>query len=185
MEEMKNKILVAYATKYGSTQEVAENVATRLRAHELEVDLQPARYAGTLSPYQAVVLGAPLYIGRWHKDAQRFLSQHQQALIRLPVALFTLGPTRIEEEDWQGVRAQIDQELAKVSWLKPVMMELFGGRYDPLKLRFPDSLLAKLPASPLYQAPASDLRDWNAIQFWADSLVSIFQPVSGTKGDST
>ena len=47
---------------------------------------------------------------------------------------------------------------------------MFGGKYDPVKLRFPDSLLAKLPASPLHQAPASDARDWTAIRAWASDL---------------
>ena len=109
-------------------------------------------------------MGAPLYIGRWLKDVQRFLARHQQALANRPVAIFTLGPTRAGEEEWQGVRVQLDQELAKYPWLKPIAVELFGGQYDPAKLRFPDSLLAILPASPLHQMPASDLRDWEAIR---------------------
>jgi menaquinone-dependent protoporphyrinogen oxidase len=64
-------VLVAYATRYGSTQEVAETVATMLRVRGLEVDIQPMQEVRTLEGYRAVVLGAPLYVGRWHKDAQR------------------------------------------------------------------------------------------------------------------
>ena len=33
----------------------------------------------TLDGYGAVVLGAPLYMFRWHKDAMRFVSRHRQA----------------------------------------------------------------------------------------------------------
>ncbi|HXF60491.1 MAG TPA: flavodoxin domain-containing protein [Caldilineaceae bacterium] len=169
-------ILVAYATRYGSTQEVAEVVAATLRAHGLAVDLQPMRNVQTLEGYNAIVLGAPLYIGRWHKDAQRFLARHRETLMQRSVALFTLGPTQPDEKEWKGVRAQLDQELAKVTWLKPVAIELFGGKYDPAKLRFPDSLLAKLPASPLHQMPASDIRDWPAIRAWAGHLATMLQP---------
>ena len=167
---MSDPILVVYATRYGSTQEVAEQVAATLRESGLEVDVQPARQARTLERYRAVVLGAPLYIGRWLKDAHRFLTRNQEALAKRHVAVFTLGPTRAAEGEFEEVRAQMGKELGKYPWLKPVAAELFGGKYDPAKLRFPDSLLGALPASPLYQAPASDLRDWEAIRGWASSL---------------
>jgi menaquinone-dependent protoporphyrinogen oxidase len=166
---MPDSILVAYATRYGSTQEVAEQVAATLRKGGRAVDVQPARQVYTLEGYHAVVLGAPLYVGSLLKDARRFLSRHQEALAERPLALFVLGPTKAGE-DWQPVRDQLDQALRKMPWLKPVDVALFGGKYDPDALRFPISLLAALPASPLYQAPASDLRDWTAIRAWAKDL---------------
>jgi len=169
---MSNSILVTFATRYGSTQEVAEQIAAALRENGLAVEIQPARQVRTLEGYRAVVLGAPLYIGQWIKDARRFLARHQAALAKCPVALFSLGPTRSDEEEWQGVHTQMDKQLAKYPWLKPVAVELFGGKYDPAKLRFPDSLLATLPASPLHGMPASDLRDKEAIRTWASSLAA-------------
>ncbi len=167
---MSASVLVGYATKYGSTQEVAEAIAATLREGGLEVDLQAMQKVRSLDGYRAVVLGAPLYIGRWHKDAQRFLSQHQQGLTQRPVAVFALGPLTADEKERQGSRSQLDTELAKFPWLKPVAVELFVGRYDPKKLRFPDTLIAALPASPLHQMPATDLRDWTAIRAWAHHL---------------
>ncbi|MDY6878484.1 MAG: flavodoxin domain-containing protein [Chloroflexota bacterium] len=173
---MSDSILVTYATRYGSTQEVAEAVAATLRDSGLEVDIQPMRQVLTLEGYSAIVLGAPLYIGRWHKDAQRFLSLHQQALTQRPVAIFTLGPTQPDEEEGEDAHAQLDQELAKYPWLTPVALELFGGKYDPAKLSFFHKLLATLPASPLHQMPASDLRDWTAIRAWARELAAKLEP---------
>lgn len=166
---MSDSILVVYATRYGSTQEVAEQVAATLRDKGGTVDVQPARQVKSLEGYRAVVLGAPLYIGHWLKDAHRFLAQYQEALVRLPVAIFTLGPTR-EDGGFEVVRVQMEKELGRYPWLKPVSKELFGGKYDPAKLRFFDSLLGALPASPLYGMPASDLRDWDAIRTWAGNL---------------
>jgi menaquinone-dependent protoporphyrinogen oxidase len=166
---MSDPVLVSYATRYGSTQEVAERVGETLRAGGLPVDVQPARQVRSLEGCRAVVLCAPLYIGRWQKDARRFLERHQEALTGLPLAVLTLGPTR--EGEWDEVRAQMDKELAKVPALKPVATALFGGKYDPAKLRFPDNLLTIPPASPLHQMPANDLRDWEAIDEWANGLV--------------
>jgi menaquinone-dependent protoporphyrinogen oxidase len=170
---MSNPVLVAYATRYGSMQEVAEAVAATLREHGLAVDLQPARNVRSLEEYSAVVLGAPLYMARWHKDALRFLSRHRKALAgALPLAVFAGGPFMTEDEkDWQAVRAQLDQELAKFPWLTPAAIEIVGGKFDPAKLGFPWSLL---PA--LRKMPASDLRDWPTIRAWASSLAATLQP---------
>ena len=173
---MDGKVLVAYASKYGSTQEVAEAIAETLRESGFEVDLQPMRKVHTLEGYAAVVLGAPLYFGLWHKDALNFLSRNQDALGQRPMAIFALGPNSNDEKEMQGSRAQLDTELAKFPWLTPVVIEVFGGKY-PAKLRFPESLIASLPASPLHGMPASDVRDWTAIRAWASSLAQKFQPV--------
>ncbi len=172
---MANSVLVTYATRYGSTQEVAERVAVTLRESGLDVDLQPAKQVRSLEEYRAVVLGAPLYIGSFLKDAQNFLSQHQAALEERPVALFALGPTRDDENAWREVREQLDEMLEeKYPWLDPVAVELFGGKYDPAKLGFLHKLMAILPASPLHGMPASDVRDWNAIRAWAGSIPEKF-----------
>jgi menaquinone-dependent protoporphyrinogen oxidase len=170
---MSTSVLVGYATRYGSTQEVAEALAATLRETGLAVDLQPLRQVRALAGYSAVVVGAPLYMFRWHKDARRFLSRHHQALIERPVALFALGPVHEphDEEEWQNSRAQLDKELANFPWLSPVALEIFGGKYDPEKLRFPISLFAG-------SEPASDLRDWTAIRTWASNLAAKLEPAA-------
>ena len=169
---MSDTVLVTYGTRYGSTREVAERIAATLREGGLEVDVEPARTVSSLDRYRAVVLGAPFFVGFWHKDARKFLERHQEALSRRPVAVFALGPIEaaLEEAQLQEARAQIDGALEKFAWLKPAAVEMFGGKYDPAGLNFLDGLLAKLPASPLYQAPASDARDWTAIEAWAADL---------------
>lgn len=176
---MNTSILVAYATRYGSTQEVAEAVAGALREGGLEVAIQQMREVRSLEGYGAVVLGAPLYIGHWHKDAHQFLAQHRAALTQRPVAIFALGPAATgDEQEWQGSRANLDQELATIPWLTPVAVELFGGKYEPAKLSFSHKLLAALPASPLHGLPPSDLRDWTAIRAWANNLAAKLQPAA-------
>ena len=181
---MSATILVTYATRYGSTQEVAEAVAATLRDGGFEVDIHPMRKVRTLERYDLIVMGAPLYIGRWHKDAHRFLSGHRKALMQQPVAIFALGPLQDDEKKWRVVRAQLDKELAKYSWLSPLAVEIFGGKYEPAKLRFPDTLAASSPASPLYQVPAGDLRDWMAIRTWASELAPKLEPRSAQSSSS-
>ena len=164
---MSGSVLVAYATRYGSTQEVAEAVAKTLREAGLEVVVQPLRSVESLAPYHAVVMGAPLYMFRWHKDALRFLSRHQAGLQGRPVAVFALGPFNDKEEEWKEVRSELDKALAQFPWLVPAAITVFGGKFDPTSLRFPFNLI---PA--MKQLPSSDIRDWTAIRNWATSLIT-------------
>ncbi|MCC7163725.1 MAG: flavodoxin domain-containing protein [Anaerolineae bacterium] len=167
---MSSSILVTYATRYGSTRQVAEHVAAVLREHALVVDVESVRSVRTLEGYDAVVLGAPIYIGSLHKDAQRFLSQHRETLSHVPVAIFALGPIHDDEKECQDARVELDKEVGKYHWRALITVKVFGGKFDPSKLRFPDNLLTTLPASPLHGAPASDVRDWTAIRAWANEL---------------
>jgi menaquinone-dependent protoporphyrinogen oxidase len=162
---MSDKLLVAYATRYGSTKEVAEKVAATLGEGGSLVDVQAAEQVRSLDDYRAVVVGAPLYMFNWLKAARRFLSQNRTALERIPVAVFALGPTEDKEEDWQETQGQFDKVLAGFPWLTPVAVELFGGKFDPARLTFPYTLI---PA--LKKMPVSDIRDWDAIRAWARGL---------------
>jgi menaquinone-dependent protoporphyrinogen oxidase len=176
MDNGMEKILVTYASVHGSTQEVAEVIASVIREQGFIADLQAARNIRALSGYSAVVLGAPLYMFRLHRDAVRFLKKHQKELKGgLPIAIFAGGPFgESKAEDWQGVRENLNRELAKFTWLRPFSIELIGGRFDPTHLRFPWNLI---PA--MKQMPPSDLRDWGAIRTWAGSLVGkIDLPIS-------
>ncbi len=167
---MSASILVTYATRYGSTQEVAEAVADTLRERGLAVDIGPMRAVRTLEGYRAVVLGAALYMSHWHKDALHFLAHHRKTLTARPVAIFALGPVHADEKEFQGAREQFGKELAKFPWLTPTAMAIFGGKFDPQKLGFPFNLL---PA--LKKMPASDARDWTTIRAWASDLAAQFQ----------
>jgi menaquinone-dependent protoporphyrinogen oxidase len=108
----------------------------------------------------------------WHKDALGFLSRHRAALVERPVAIFALGPFHAKAEEFQEALRELDKELLKFPWLTPVVIEIFGGKFDPNQLSFPYNLL---PA--LKNMPASDVRDWAAIRAWASGLVDKFEPV--------
>ncbi len=161
-----NSVLLAYATRFGSTQEVAETVAASLREAGLKVDLRLMSQVESLDQYEVVVLGAAIYNTKWHADAHQFLAQHQEAFMQRPVAIFTLGPLSNSAAAMRNSRRQLDKELAKYHWLKPVAVEVFAGKYDPTKpgLGFFERLL-----------PARDYRDWEAIRAWATTLPAQLQ----------
>jgi menaquinone-dependent protoporphyrinogen oxidase len=163
-------VLVAYATRSGSTREVAETIAATLREHGLDVRIQPVKEVGSLSGYHALVFGAPLIMGRWHKDARRFLSRHHEALEACTAAVFALGPVHDTEEEWRGVRDQLDKTLGRFPRFQPIAIEVFGGKFDLSLLGFPWKLLPRLK-----KIPPSDIRDWAAISAWAGNLAEKFR----------
>jgi menaquinone-dependent protoporphyrinogen oxidase len=156
-------ILVAYATKRGSTGEVAESVAETLRESGFAIDLQPAAMIDSLRRYDGVVLGSALYMGRPHPDARRFLKRHRAALAALPTAVFAMGPGTLADKDVESSRHQLERELAKVPEVEPVATAIFGGVVDPGQLSFPFSHM-----------PAADARDWHAIREWAEEVADAF-----------
>jgi menaquinone-dependent protoporphyrinogen oxidase len=166
-------ILVAYATKYGSTKEVAEAIAKTLKNTPAIVDLQPLNKVKSLNGVDAIVMGAPLYMFRWHSDAKNFLSRFAEPLKKIPTAAFALGPFHDEEKEWQDVRGVLDKELAQYPSFSPIAVKIFGGKFDPASLTFPFSLI---PA--LKQMPASDIRDWQDINAWAEETYKLFTAAS-------
>ncbi|HEY4379548.1 MAG TPA: flavodoxin domain-containing protein [Acidobacteriaceae bacterium] len=168
---MQITVLVTYATRYGSTEEVAQTVAESLRETAATVDVLPVRHVRSPEQYDAIVLGAPLYMGHLHKDALRFLNQHRRALTKVPVALFFLGPVRNDEKDWSSARSQLAHEMARFPWLEPVARQIFGGKLDPARFGFPLRLIP-----PLRKMKPADIRDWSAIHSWATGLAPALQP---------
>jgi menaquinone-dependent protoporphyrinogen oxidase len=150
------RILVAYATKHGSTREVAERIARDLRDRGLAVDVMPAAEVGLVRGYDGIVLGGALYMGRLHKEARRFLARHRDGLAGRALAVFAMGPRTLEPADVASSRAQLEHALAGVA---PDALAIFGGVVKPEALRFPFNRM-----------PASDARDWDAIDAWTAEL---------------
>lgn len=155
------RVLVAYATKRGSTREVAEAIATTLQERGARADLRAAADCRELNEYRAVVLGGALYMGRWHRDARAFLKRHSTALETRPIAIFAMGPQKTDEKSVRSARQQLDNALKRFRDLDPVAIAIFGGVIDPAKLRFPFNRMKP-----------SDARDWTAIRSWAVDLAS-------------
>ena len=153
------KVLVAFDTKNGSTKEVALAIVSRLREHGCSVDIQPARNVSNIKEFEYLVIGAPIYSGRWLSGAHRILKRVSRLGPKQgpAIAIFALGPRRNEgPESWTVPNAQFDRALGKHPSINPISKALFGGADPPKK------------------SPRRDIRDWDAIKSWADELAKIF-----------
>src|SRR5436305_9128983 len=84
-------VLVAYASRYGSTRVVAERVAKRLREHSNRVELRSVEQVDEVSPYDAVVFGSAVFNQRWIPEGEEFVRRNLDPLAARPVWLFSVG----------------------------------------------------------------------------------------------
>lgn len=153
---MTPSILIAYASRHGSTREVAETVERILAANGVQTTTLPVLEVRDLEGYTGVVLGGSIYQTALQREALLFLRRHREALGQLPLALFALGPIRDEPQEWLRSRQQLDASLNQVPGLRPRSVAIFGGVINPARLPHPMSRL-----------PPSDNRDWDAIKAWS------------------
>ncbi|NLI99117.1 hypothetical protein GX441_10720 [bacterium] len=151
------KILVAYATAFGSTREIAEKVGEVLKSKGMQVDVSSVSDVSDLSTYNACIVGAPVMKFRLLPQAQRFVKSNKDVLSKIPVAYFSLGFKMMEDtperREWMMRKLKVVTKL-----VPPVDIGLFGGKYKKPEKGF---------ALPF---PEGDWRDWQKITAWADNL---------------
>ncbi len=170
---MPDRILVTFASRAGSTAEVAEAIARTLTQGGAQVDVVPMNSVKDLSPYQAVVAGSAIRGSKWLPEAIQFVRTHQSMLAQKKVALFTVCIT-MTMKNAEKYRAGVMNWVAPVrAMVKPINEELFAGMLDFGKLPInKDTLMLRLSIV-LGIFPRGDHRDWNKIQSWAQSLKPI------------
>ncbi len=164
------RILVAYATRYGSTAEVAQAVGKVLQEAGAEVDVLDIGDITDITPYQAVVVGSAARLGKLYANAIKFVHKHAKELAGMPTAYFYVGATM--NQDTLENRKKAGEVLEPMRKDKePVSIGFFGGKIDPAKLepfwRFIVSFVKEGEMAP------GDYRNWDAINAWAKSLIPI------------
>ena len=161
-------VLVAYATKYGATAGIAERIGAVLREAGLSVDVLLAGKVSDVTPYDGVVVGSALYIGRWRKEAAALLEAHEAALAERPVWFFSSGPTGDADALELVGDFRFPEALQAVcDRIGPRETVIFHGALDLKKL----NLIEKMAIKAL-SAPLGDYRNWDAIEAWARTIAA-------------
>jgi menaquinone-dependent protoporphyrinogen IX oxidase len=191
-----DKILVAYTTNSGSTEDVARLIAEELGKDGAAIDLLRLEDVSDLKPYSAAVIGAPMIMG-WHKAALKFVKAHRDALSRIPVAYFIMAISLTQTGDTQvdGVPLFIDPALpvapkhpghlsfrenyaTPVKYVRPLLkaapqakplsVAIFGGSLALYRLKLLQMLFVML----VIRAQAGEKRNYSVIREWASGLRS-------------
>ncbi len=88
----RQRVLVTFSSRSGSTAGIAELVASVLRSAGLAVDCRSVSEVDDLAAYGALVLGSGVFVPRRASDGGGFLARHAAVLRRLQVWLFCVGP---------------------------------------------------------------------------------------------
>ncbi|MGD0919650.1 MAG: flavodoxin domain-containing protein [Thermodesulfobacteriota bacterium] len=165
--KMKNRVLIAYASRHGSTGGVAEAIGQVLCETGVSVDVRLVGNVNDLSPYQAVIVGSAIRMRRWLPEAVDFVKKHQETLSRMPTAYFVVCLTMGNDttENRRKVLAFLDPVRKQAAQIKPIDIGLFAGALDYKKLSFFYRLMFKVTG-----APKGDSRNWEAIRTWATGL---------------
>ena len=159
------KVLIAVASKHGSTREIAEVIAEVLRADSLDLDLRDLREdgeIGEISRYDAVILGSAIYMGQWMSEAKHFAETHRAELARVPVWLFSSGPLGDANAQPKPDLALLEAPMGEV---KARDHKVFVGKLDPALLGLSEKVMAKF-----VKAPAGDFRYWVEVREWARGI---------------
>lgn len=154
------KVLVAYASKYGSTEEIALFIAKVLGVHGLDAVAEQASEVESVSQYDAVIVGSAVYAGNWLKPTREFVEKYSDELLAVPVWLFSSGPIGRVANAEKAVK--INELVAKTN---PHGHALFGGKVDKSQLNFAQKAI-------LYavRAGEGDYRNWEDIEDWATGI---------------
>ncbi len=156
------KILVTASSKHGTTTEIADAIAERLRGAGFEVVRQAPQDVVDLNGIDAVIIGSAVYMTQWMEPAAAFLERFETQLNRIPVWAYSVGLSGVPKHSPQDP-SRIGPVLLKVH---VVHHRTFPGRYVPSKLTLRERSIARLAG-----AVEGDFRDWKAIDEWTDGII--------------
>lgn len=165
---MDKRVLVAYATRTGSTVGVASTIGETLAARGFSVDVKPMKENPSTDGYQAVILGSAVNGAKWLPEAVAYVKDHQAALNQVPVALFCVHCMNLgDDERFKKNR------LAYLNEIRPLVKAQdeawFPGKgIDPQET----AGFVRWIARTLFGGGEGDLRDWTKIRAWAEVVLS-------------
>lgn len=155
------RVLVAYATKLGSTREIADAIGVELHSAGHEVDVLSVNHVRDVAGYDAVILGSALYAAHWQRDANRFIHKHRDALLARRLWAFSSGPLDPRQ-------AALDLPMT------PNAEEITAGLHILGHRTFGGRLAADAPIDPQVLAThrIGDFRDWERIRHWGREIAN-------------
>ncbi len=166
------KVLVAYASGFGTTAGIAEAIGMTLRDNGMLVDIKSVDQIDDVSTYDSVVIGSAIRYDKWMPEATEFVTKHGAELQSRPVAFFFACLTLASKSDGATLQAQGYADKLRDGFpnIHPVDVKGFAGALDISKF--------KIYLRPLVRAAffflgvgEGDYRQWNMIEAWANNLV--------------
>jgi menaquinone-dependent protoporphyrinogen oxidase len=178
--------LIIYGTRLGTTAGTSEEIAKILREEGLEVRLVNAKKEKVMdiTPYDLVLVGSGIAMGRWMGEPEDFLKRFQKELVGKKVALFVScgsaspSPTAKPEAVTLANKNYLDDKAAQYG-LSPVALGFFGAAYDYNNMPWWASMFMNAAKKDIVASGAKEMkpglydsRDWGVIRVWARELAA-------------
>ncbi len=158
---MTNRVLIAYATRCGSTGEIAQVMAEEMTRQGNAVDVRLIKNIDTVNDYAAIIVGSAIRFGKWLPEATKFVVDHRSALETKKSAIFAVHGNNVDDsEESKKQRATYLSPIRAI--LTPSREACFGGVIASERMGGFEKVLTKL-----LKAQDVDHRNWNAIRSWA------------------
>jgi len=160
------KVLVAYATRYGSTKEIAEAISETIKKKGIETDCMDINTINpeNMSVYDAFFIGSPLQLGKWLPEAKEFMQFRRDFLNKKPVFVFTCGITLKDKNEHNLKKAEFPlYEFAQ--YVKMDEKGFFPGKLVKSKLNETDSQIICLAG-----VGEGDYTDIKSVNKWAEGI---------------
>jgi menaquinone-dependent protoporphyrinogen oxidase len=173
------KVLVAYASKAGSTKGIAEFIGEKLRERGVPADVYDVNYVQGPEGYDAFIVGSAVYMFHWIREAKQFVLKNRATLSARPTWLFSSGPVGLQKtnpkgQDLTDVSVSGPKEIAElIEAAKPRDHRVFFGVLDSNKLGGAMGLTYRFmrrSKSVRESMPDGDYRDWKDIETWANGI---------------
>ena len=163
---MAQPALVAYATIYGSTREIAERLAARLRERGIATDCRPVAAVDDVSMYEGVIVGSGVYHGSWIPAAAQFVQRQEQALSARHVWFFSVAAFGDRHRLLGALMKKEPREMPALERIvHPRQYRVFAGVIERHRWSMTGGLMLRL-----FGGHFGDNRDWNDIDQWADQI---------------
>jgi menaquinone-dependent protoporphyrinogen oxidase len=172
----RTRVLVTYASKMGSTQEIAEAIGRELEVFGIQVTVAPCADKVSPEDFDGVIIGSAIYTRRWLKAATKYLKRNAPRLERHRTWLFHSGPCGEGARDEQVPAPKAaERVIGRFALSAPVT---FGGRLDV------EHAVGPLSRWMGAEGPLSgDFRDWDRIRAWAKDIARQLDPATAARSN--
>lgn len=131
-------VLIVYSTKYGFTEKCIEVLTEKLKGEIKVVNIQH-EIIKDISRYDKIIIGGPIYVGRFQKKLRRFCLDNLQILLDKKLGLFVTcsvaGDIAIK---------QLNDAFPNELCSKTIVKGCFGGEINKEKAKFFHRLIVKM-----------------------------------------
>jgi len=191
------EILIAYGTRFGSTEEVAHEIAKTLETKGLTIQLLNLKKVKekewpSIKSFKGIIVGSSIKMGRWMNEPENFLKKHAKVFKQREkvLGIFVSSGYAAIPEKTQQVRQEYLESILNELEIQADIYDGFGGVFDfsaSSKMGFLDKKIARMAAKmamkelgkeqaiKIDEKTKVDQRDWNQIRKFAEKFAEFLR----------